>query len=81
MYYPYLVCHCGACRKTAGLCDTFLPLDAKTMKVEGIEHAKAYRAKLSLLENQANPSPDGLSHSRKHFCEFCGSNLWGSNPK
>ena len=66
--YPYNLCYCSVCRKTAGgggyainLSGTF-----KTFQVVGKEHVKIYYA---IIDGQKSPA-------ERHFCKHCSSSLW-----
>lgn len=73
--YPYLVCYCSICRKTAGGGGYAINLgaDASTLDVEGEEHVSVYRAR---IDDERDPSP-----AQWHFCDVCGSALWVFNPR
>ena len=70
--YPYNICYCSICRKTAGGGGFSINLGASSnsMKISGKQHIKTYRAK---IENA-----DGKSESpaERKFCEKCASALW-----
>ena len=61
--YPFNLCYCSVCRKTAGA-DGFainLSGDCETLEVQGKEHVKIYQARI-----------DGqLSPAQRHFCQLC----------
>lgn len=75
--WPYLRCYCSVCRKTAGAGGYAINLgaDARSLRVEGQEHVKVYRA---LVERGGKPEP---SEHERHFCGACGSHLWAFNPR
>jgi hypothetical protein len=73
--YPFNLCYCEICRKTAGAGGYAINLGAefKTMKVEGRENIRVYRAKL------AGPALE--SPGERSFCGICGSALWLWDPR
>ncbi len=72
--YPYLLCYCSICRKTAGGGGYAINLgaEAQSLEVEGEEHVSVYRARIN---DERDPSP-----AQWHFCGACGSALWVFNP-
>ena len=76
--YPYMRCYCSICRKTAGGGGFAINImaDAPTLKVEGEQHIKVYRAILPDEQGAENPS-----EARRHFCKECGSSLYISDPR
>ena len=77
--YPFNLCYCSICRKTAGGGGYAINLggDAASLEVEGREHVRIYRAKLR-DEPGGEPyeSPAG-----RHFCSLCASCLWLFDPR
>lgn len=77
--YPFNLCYCGICRKTAGGGGYAINLSGRneTLEVEGREHLRVYQAKM--------PSTDGgppeKSPAQRHFCGACGSPLWLWDPR
>ncbi|MEQ8663727.1 MAG: GFA family protein [Gammaproteobacteria bacterium] len=73
--YPFNLCYCSICRKTAGGggCAINLGGDAATLTVAGDEHVAVYQA---LLPGDAAPSP-----AERRFCRHCGSALWVWDPR
>ncbi|NKB58612.1 MAG: GFA family protein [Alphaproteobacteria bacterium] len=72
--YPFNVCYCGICRKTAGAGGFVINLggDHETLEVEGKDHVRVYRAR----------GEDGdLSPLERHFCGECGTMLWAWDPR
>ena len=66
--YPFNLCYCSVCRKTAGGGGYVINLGARseTLKVTGKEHIAIYHAKI-----------DGkVSPAERHFCKHCASALW-----
>ncbi|HAG40740.1 MAG TPA: alanine acetyltransferase, partial [Pseudoalteromonas sp.] len=66
--YPYNLCYCSICRKTAGSGGFVINLSAQysTLEVTGREHITVYHAKVG----------DKTSPAERHFCKHCSSNLW-----
>lgn len=77
--YPFNLCYCSICRKTAGSGGFGINLggDYGTLEVEGKEHLSIYQANLSDADgDESRPSP-----ARRHFCRHCGSALWLWDPR
>lgn len=75
--YPFNLCYCSICRKTAGAGGFAINLsgDYKTLQVEGRDHIRVYHAIIR--------DPDGStsrSDAQRHFCGDCGSALWLWDP-
>ncbi len=75
--YPFNLCYCEICRKTAGGGGYAINLggEASSLEVEGAEYLSIYKAKLV--------DPDGVSHvssAERRFCKVCGSALWLWDP-
>ena len=70
--YPFNLCYCSICRKTAGGGYAInLGGEAASLKVEGEENLSVYQA---VLDDGAK------SPARRHFCRLCGSALWLWDP-
>ncbi len=74
--YPYQLCYCSICRKTAGGGGYAINLmgDAATLEVERGEAHGIYRAEID---------QDGhceRSSGQRHFCTKCASALWLYDP-
>ncbi len=66
--YPFMLCYCSICRKTAGGGGYAINLGARadSLKVEGREHIRTFHARV-----------DGdISSAERNFCGQCGSALW-----
>jgi hypothetical protein len=76
--YPFNLCYCSICRKTAGAGDFAINLsgDATTLEVEGAEHVRTYRAKMRDSETGGEIRRSG----ERKFCDECGSALWLWDP-
>lgn len=66
--YPYNLCYCSICRKTAGGGGFAINLGAlaDTLEVTGSENLSIYHARIG----------DDKSNGERHFCATCGSALW-----
>jgi hypothetical protein len=75
--YPYNLCYCETCRKTAGAGGYAINLSgrAATLSVEGAEYIRIYRPG-HMDENSGDISPQ-----ERRFCEICGSALWIQDPR
>lgn len=70
--YPFNRCYCSICRKTAGGGGYAVNLGAlaETLRVEGREYVRVYRAEI-----------DGRTSSgERSFCSRCASALWVYDP-
>lgn len=70
--YPFNLCYCSVCRKTAGGGGYAINLsgESKTLDVKGGEHISIYRAVI-----------DGeQSTGERHFCKHCATALWVYDP-
>jgi hypothetical protein len=77
--YPYNLCYCSICRKTAGGGGFAINLGAEfeTLEVVGREHVTVYRAKIEDPESgEVTESP-----GERSFCRRCGSALWVWDPR
>ena len=72
--YPFNLCYCSICRKTAGGGGFAINLgaDYQTLSVSGEEHLGIYRARI----DPDVPGEEGLSELRRYFCRHCASALW-----
>ena len=76
--YPYQLCYCSICRKTAGAAGFAINLLAikNTLKVNGQRAIGVYKAVIC--------SEDGgsceTSSAERNFCKKCGSCLWLFDP-
>lgn len=76
--YPFNVCYCGICRKTAGSGGFGINLggDADSLKVVGEKFIHVYRAIV-----KASNEPEAVSPLERRFCGCCGSPLWIWDPR
>jgi hypothetical protein len=74
--YPYNLCYCSICRKTAGSGGFAIQLGARkaTLKVEGEAHVQSFHAIL-------HDEDDAQSPGERTFCDRCGSALWLWDPR
>jgi hypothetical protein len=77
--YPFNLCYCSICRKTAGGGGYAINLggEYETLKVEGMEHVSIYRPKI-LNRDTGNLEVDP---GQRYFCKHCGSALWAWDPR
>ncbi len=77
--YPFNLCYCSICRKTAGSGGYGINLggDYGTLEVEGKENINVYQAQRTDPER----GETSLSPARRHFCRHCGSALWLWDPR
>ena len=71
--YPFMLCYCSICRKTAGGGGYAINLGAltDTLEVEGEESISVYRA---TIDGEQSPA-------QRRFCRSCGSALWVYDPR
>jgi hypothetical protein len=76
--YPYQLCYCSICRKTAGGGGFAINImgEAATMAIKGKQHLRVYRVKLGHTRSGRRQ----LSSARRNFCGRCGSALWVWDP-
>ena len=77
--YPFNLCYCSICRKTAGSGGYAINLsgDYETLQVEGKENITIYRARVT--DPQTGEQTE--SHAQRSFCRICGSGLWAWSPE
>ncbi len=77
--YPFNLCYCSICRKTAGGGGYAINLggEAETLAVEGMENIHVYQAKL--LDEETGEIKE--SPAQRSFCKKCGSALWVWDPR
>lgn len=76
--YPYQLCYCSICRKTAGGGGYAINLmgAVKTLEVKGRPKLAVYRAKIS----QDDGGACEISTAERNFCRKCASALWLFDP-
>ncbi len=77
--YPFNLCYCSICRKTAGGGGYAINLggDSATLQVEGGEHVRIYQAQM----HDEQTGERKRSPAQRNFCEICGSALWVWDPR
>lgn len=77
--YPFNICYCSICRKTAGSGGFAINLsgDFETLTVDGKENISVYNARV-VDETRKTISESPME---RHFCKICGSHLWGWDPR
>jgi len=76
--YPFMLCYCSICRKTAGGGGYAINLggDYNSMKISGKENIGVYRAKVK----DRKTGELKQSSAERSFCRTCGSALWVWSP-
>jgi len=76
--YPFNLCYCSICRKTAGAGGYAINLsgDYQTLSVEGLDNMTVYRAEIE----DPGTGEKTLSSGERSFCATCGSMLWAWSP-
>ncbi len=77
--YPFNLCYCSICRKTAGGGGYAINLGARfeTLQIDGADHIRTYSALMTDAETgEATRSP-----AERSFCGTCGSALWLWDPR
>jgi hypothetical protein len=76
--YPFNLCYCSICRKTAGGGGFAINLgaDAATLRIDGEEHIRTYRARM----RDPSTGVETRSPAERRFCGACGSALWLWDP-
>ena len=76
--YPFNLCYCSICRKTAGGGGFAINLGAEagTLEIEGAEHIRTYNATL----HDPETGTASRSSAERKFCGLCGSALWVWDP-
>lgn len=77
--YPFNLCYCSICRKTAGGGGYAINLggDFQTLQVDGKSNISVYQVRIT------DPETGELSQSpaKRYFCKSCGSALWVWDPR
>ena len=76
--FPYQLCYCSICRKTAGGGGYAINLmaDASTLEVTGRESLGVYQAEIADEDGRCE-----RSEAQRHFCSRCASALWLFDPR
>lgn len=77
--YPFNLCYCEICRKTAGAGGYAVNISASfdSLIVEGDENIQAYNARII----DAETGEEKASPAARSFCKTCGSALWLWDPR
>ena len=77
--YPFNLCYCSICRKTAGGGGYAINLgaDFSSLQIEGREHVRIYQATV----RDDNRGETTKSPAERSFCGRCGSALWVWDPR
>ena len=77
--YPFNLCYCSICRKTAGGGGFAINLGGEhaTLEVTGREHVRVYHAKM----REGGEAEPYESPAERRFCALCGSHLWLWDPR
>ena len=75
--YPYQLCYCSICRKTAGGGGFAINImgTAASLQVTGREALRVYRAEIADGSGRCE-----VSSGQRHFCGTCASALWLYDP-
>ena len=75
--YPYQLCYCAICRKTAGGGGFAINLmgDMRTLRVRGRKNIAVYRARIEDRRGQCH-----TSRGERNFCIKCATALWLFDP-
>ncbi|MEM7465734.1 MAG: GFA family protein [Pseudomonadota bacterium] len=76
--YPFNLCYCSICRKTAGGGGYAINLggEAESLVVNGRDHVSVYQAQVENAAGDYEQSP-----LERHFCRHCSTNLWVWDPR
>jgi hypothetical protein len=76
--YPYQLCYCSICRKTAGGGGYAINImgDVRTLDVKGRKAIRVYRARLGGEDGGSCETSTG----ERNFCARCASALWLFDP-
>lgn len=76
--YPYQLCYCSICRKTAGGGGYAINLmgTADSLDVTGRDSLGVYRAEIAGEDGRCE-----RSEAQRHFCTRCASALWLFDPR
>ncbi|HWC62575.1 MAG TPA: GFA family protein [Rhizomicrobium sp.] len=76
--YPYQLCYCSICRKTAGGGGFAINLmgDAGSLKVKGHKAVRIFHAEIKDSRGHCEKST-----GQRHFCSGCATALWLYDPE
>jgi len=77
--YPFNLCYCSICRKTAGGGGFAINLSGRreTLQVEGGDNLHVYNARITDPESGETT----VSPGERSFCRHCGTALWVWDPR
>ena len=77
--YPFNLCYCSICRKTAGGggCAINIGADFSTLELSGEENVTVFHARIRDEETGKTSESPG----ERRFCRVCGSALWVWDPR
>ena len=77
--YPFNLCYCSICRKTAGGGGYAINLgaDFESLQVEGRDQISVYRARIKNVKSGKTE----VSPGERSFCRNCGTALWVWDPR
>jgi hypothetical protein len=77
--YPFNLCYCSICRKTAGGGGYAINLsgDSASLEIDGEEHITVFHALVPDEEGGGRRQ----SRGERRFCTHCGSALWVWDPR
>jgi hypothetical protein len=77
--YPYQLCYCTICRKTAGGGGFAINImgDVRTLKVKGRRSIGIYRA---TIPDEDDGGTCAVSTGERNFCRKCATALWLFDP-
>ncbi|HEX3674411.1 MAG TPA: GFA family protein, partial [Rhizomicrobium sp.] len=76
--YPYQLCYCSICRKTAGGGGFAINLmgDATTLHIRGKKNIRIFHARIADDEGHCH-----TSKGERNFCVKCATALWMYDPE
>ena len=76
--YPYQLCYCSICRKTAGGGGYAINImgDAPSLTIKGKRSIGIYQAEIAGENGRCE-----ISTAQRHFCKKCASALWLFSPE
>ncbi len=77
--YPFNLCYCSVCRKTAGGGGYAINLsgDYQSLEITGEENLSIYQ--VTVTDNATGEN--SLSPAQRYFCRKCASALWVYDPR
>jgi hypothetical protein len=77
--YPFNLCYCSICRKTAGGGGYAINLGGSfsSLEVDGDANISVYQA----IAHDEDAGEAKRSPAQRHFCKVCGSALWVWDPR